>query len=301
VRAPRSTRRCVALGVALGAALGAASAAGDAGADGASEPLAPAPATATAPATPTAPATAPATTAAPAPPARYTPYVDRGQSLPAPYAYAAPGLTATLRTGKPTLLEASLAGGVGLTSHLWVDGTLGTLALTPRLSFHSVQIGPNALLVDTPAFELDVTTHVTIGAEDGRPIEQIEPGVFSVIHAGHTLRFDAGLFVDANPGPTTTFGVRVPVSVAFQLTDHVYGIVNSGVTVGDFADTAKTTAIPAGLTLGWGDRVGRGAHPLGFGVLPSISFPELIKPGAAELFRPGYVAFGITLFVVSKL
>jgi hypothetical protein len=234
-------------------------------------------------------------------PAPYTPYVDRGQSVPAPYAYAAPGLTATLRPGKPTLLEASLAGGVGLTSHLWLDGTLGTIALTPRLSYHSLQIGPSALLVDTPAFELDVTTHVTIGAEDGRPVEQIEPGVFSVIHVGHALRLDTGFYVDANPGPTLTFGLRLPVSVAFQLGTHAYAVVNTGATVGNLEDTMGTTAIPVGLTLGWGDRIGRGAHPPGVGVLPSISFPELIKPGCADPFRPGYLAVGLTFVVVSRL
>jgi hypothetical protein len=260
----------------LGAALGATSA-GEALAESAAEP------------------------AAPTAPPPYTPYVDRGQSVPAPFAYVEPGLTVTTREGKPTALEGSISGGLGLTSHLWLDGTLGTLKLTPSLGYHSFQIGPNALLVDTPAFELDVTTHVTFGAEDGRPVEQIEPGVFSVVHVGHALRLDTGLFIDANPGPTTTFGMRVPVSVAFQLTTHAYASINTGVTVGDFADTACTTAIPLGLTLGWGDRVGRGPHPVGFGVLPSISFPEMIKPGAADRFRPGYAAVGLSFVVVSRL
>jgi hypothetical protein len=235
-----------------------------------------------------------------APPARYTPYIERGNAVPAPYAYAAPAFTATVRAGKPTVLEAGLGGGLGLTSHLWLDGSLGTLKMTPTLGYHSFQIGPNALLVDTPAFELDATFHVSFPADDGRPVEQLEPGLLSVVHLAQ-LRLDTGLYIDANPGPTTTFGLKVPVSVAFQLTSHVFGVVNTGVTVGSFDDTAGTTAIPVGLTLGWGDRIGRGARPIGVGLLPSISFPELIKPGARETLRPGYAAVGVTFFVVSRL
>jgi hypothetical protein len=239
--------------------------------------------------------------AAPPPLAPYTPYVDRGNAVPAPYAYGQPGVTATLRAGTPTVLEGSVGFGVGLTSRLWADGSLGTLKMMPTWGFHSLQIGPNALLVDTPAFELDVTTHVSFAADDGRPVEQIEPGIFAVAHAAHALRLDTGLFVDVNPGPATTTGLRVPVALAFQITPHVYAIVNSGVTVGSFADTAGTTAIPLGLTLGWGDRFGGPPRPVGVVVLPSILFPELLKPGAEETLRPGYAAVGLTFAVVSRL
>ncbi len=207
----------------------------------------------------------PAPPAPPAPPAKYTPYVDRGNAVPAPYIYGQPGFTATLRADAPTVLEASLGFGVGISSRVWVDGSLGTLKLTPGLGYHSLQLGPNALLVDTPAFELDVTTHVSFAAGDGRPVEQVEPGVFLVARAAHEVRLDTGIFFDANPGPVSTFGLRVPVNVALQITPHVFTIVTTGVNVGAFADTARTTAIPAGLTLGWGigsgGRRGRWASP----------------------------------------
>jgi hypothetical protein len=237
---------------------------------------------------------------APAPPARYTPYVERGNAVPAPYAYVQPGFTATLRAGEPTVLEAGLGYALGLTSRLWVDGSVGTLETTPTLGFHSLQIGPNALLVDTPAFELIASAHVSFLADDGRPVEQIEPGLLSVERVAH-LRFDTGLYFDANPGSTATFGLKAPVSVAFQITPHVFAAVNTGLTVGSFADGAGTTAIPVGLTLGWGERFGRGEHPISVAVVPSILFPELIKPGAAEVLRPGYAQVGLTLYVVSRL
>ncbi len=237
----------------------------------------------------------------PAAPARYTPYVDRGNAVPAPFAYVQPGITATLRAGRPAVMEASLGFAAGLTSRLWVDGALGTLKMTPDLGYHSFQIGPNAMLVDTPAFELAATTHVSFAADDGRLVEQIEPGLFWVARAAHKLRLDAGLFVDANPGATATFGLRVPLSFSFQLTTRVFASVSTGMTVGSFADTRGTTAIPLGVALGWGERLALGARPVGVAVLPSIVFPELLKPGATEAFRPGFVAVGLTFIFASRL
>ncbi len=234
-------------------------------------------------------------------PARYTPYVDRGNAVPAPFAYGQPGITVTLRGDKPTVVEGSLGFAVGITSRVWVDGSLGTLKVAPELHYHSVQVGPNAVLVDTPAFELDATLHVTFASDGGRPVEQIEPGVFAIARAAHRVRVDTGVFFDGNPGADTTFGLKVPVTVTLQLTAHTFASVSTGVTVGGFADAAGTTAIPAGVTLGWGDRFGRTEHPVGVLVMPSILFPELVKPGAAETFRPAYVALGLSVVVVSRL
>lgn len=235
------------------------------------------------------------------PPGRYTPYIERGNAVPAPFAYAQPGVIATLRPGAPTLVEGSVGFGVGLTSRVWLDGAIGTLAMAPRVGFHSLQIGPNALLVDIPAFELAATAHVSFAAVDGRPVEQVEPGLMAVVRPGPPLRVDAGLYVDGNPGPVTTFGLRVPLSLTLQITPHVYAAINSGVTVATFADLAGTTAIPVGLTLGWGERLGRAPRPVAVAVVPSIVFPELIKPWAAATLRPGYAAIALTFIVGSRL
>jgi hypothetical protein len=229
---------------------------------------------------------------------RYRPFVDRGMSLPAPYAFVAPGLTVTTRAGKPTLLEANLGAGLGLTPSFWIDGSVGTLRLAPELAFHSAQIGPNLLLVDTPPFELDATAHVTFVADDGRPVEQIEPGAYAVLHLAHALRVDAGLYLDVNPGPTTTAGLRFPVGFSFQIAEHVHAVLSTGVTVASFADAPRTTAIPAGVTLGWSGYLGHG--PDSVMVMPSIAFPEFIKPWAQESFLPGYAVYGITFVYVSK-
>ncbi len=237
----------------------------------------------------------------PAPPPAYTPYVDCGNAVPAPYAYAQPAFAATLRGGATAVLEGSLGFGLGLTSRVFVDGTLGTLQMAPALGYHSLQIGPDLLLVDTPTLELLATTHVSLGASDGRPVEQVEPGVQAVVRVPHQLRVDAGLYVDANPGPALTFGLRVPLSFAFQLSSHVYASVNTGVNVGSFADNAGTTAIPAGVSLGWGERLGHAPRPLGVAVVPSVTFPELLKPGAAAPLRPDYAVVGLALVVVSRM
>jgi len=236
---------------------------------------------------------------APAPPPRkYTLYVDRGMSLPAPYVYGTLGFTGTARTGSAAQLEGSLGGGIGLTKRLWIDGSSGALRVAPELVFHSAQLGVSAQLVDTPAFELDATTHVAFAAEDKRPIEQVEPGLFAVVHVPHELRFDAGLYLDVNPGAEGLLGARMPVGLSFQIVPKVHATLNTGVTVGSFADPRGTTAIPAGLTLGWSDNVGQGKQAIA--VLPSVSWPELVKPGTEERFRPGYAVVGVTLFVVTS-
>jgi hypothetical protein len=240
--------------------------------------------------------------ASPPPTARhrkYRPYVDRSANLPRPYAYGTLGLGTNVHIGLPPQDELNIGFGVGLTPRVWLDGALGTLRVAPSLVFHSAQLGPNLLIVDTPAFELDATMHLSAPADDGRPIEQIEPGIFTVAHAGHALRVDTGLFLDINPGPTSTVGFRLPAAFAFQLGEKFYASVNTGVGTGSFADAGQTTAIPAGLTLGWTDYLGpKGAEVIGF--MPSINFPELLKPWADEAFRPGLFSVSITFIYLWK-
>ncbi|APR83780.1 Hypothetical protein A7982_09129 [Minicystis rosea] len=238
----------------------------------------------------------------PPPPApRYTPYVDRGMSLPWPYAYGALGTSSTMREGERTIVDGSLGGGIGLTKRLWVDASSGTLKMTPEVGYHSPQIGLNAQLLDTPAFELDATTHVTFASEDGRTVEQVEPGLFSVLHVAHKLRIDNGLYVGINPGEKTTVGLRAPVGIGFQITPRVHAVINTGVNISDLGDARCTTVIPMGLSLGWSTRIGPGANAPSIGILPTFSFPELIKPGADDVIQLGYATAGITFVYVSKL
>jgi hypothetical protein len=229
---------------------------------------------------------------------RYHPYVERGNSVPAPYALAALGLGTNMHAGLPTQAELSLSFAVGLTPSLWLDGSLGTLRVAPSLVFHSAQIGPNVLIVDTPQFELDGMVHLTGPSDDGRLVEQIEPALYAVAHFGPT-RLDATLAFDVNPGPKVTYGARLPAAVSFQITDHVYGSVSSGVTTSNLGNPGETTAIPAGISLGWSDYLS-GSGPQAVAISPSITFPELVKPFSDEPFRPGTVICGVTFYYVWK-
>jgi hypothetical protein len=257
-------------------------------------------------------------------PRKYPLFVDRGMSLPAPYVYGTLGFTGTAHTerdiqdqrppgpstpdkgasdqgtpNKGTQLEGNIGFGVGLTKRFWIDGSSGALRVAPDVAFHSAQIGLNANLVDTPAFELDAAGHVTFASDekDRRLVESVEPGLFAVVHVPHTLRVDAGLFFDVNPGAKELFSGRLPLGVGFQLARRLHAVVNTGVTIGNFAEPVKTTAIPAGLTLGWSDNIGQGKDA--YAVLPSVSWPELVKPGTDQIFRPGYVTVGVTFAFVT--
>ncbi|MFT3773702.1 MAG: hypothetical protein QM820_50655 [Minicystis sp.] len=223
-------------------------------------------------------------------------------SLPWPYAYGTLGFSGSRRSGENPTVESSLGGGVGLTERLWIDGSAGSFKMAPKPSYHSPQVGLNVLILDTPAFELDATTHVTFLAEDGRTVEQVEPGFFSVLRIARKVRVDNGLYVDVNPGPTTTVGLRAPVNIGFQITNRVNAVINTGVSINDLADTAGSTVVPMGLTLGWSTRIGNKKDAPSFGLVPSFSFPELLKPGAEEtIWNPGYATVGITFVYVSKL
>jgi hypothetical protein len=241
----------------------------------------------------------PAPKQAPPPPRTYRPYVDRGNAIPAPYALGTLGLGNNVHIGSPTQAEFSLGFAAGLTPRIWVDGSIGTLRWAPSLVFHSAQIGLNALLVDAPSFELDAMVHVSGPADDGRYVEQIEPGLYAVAHVAHALRVDVNPAFDVNPGPRTTYGLRVPTAFSFQLGEHVYASVTTGVTVGSFADAGATTAIPAGLGFGWSDYLGT-KGPRAIAIAPSISFPQLVKPWANERFRPDILTWGITFYYVWK-
>ena len=247
----------------------------------------------TAPALATEPASKP-----PSRPHRYRLYVDRGNAIPAPYALGALAFGANVHMGVPTQAELSLGYGVGVTQRIWLDGSVGTLRAAPSLLFHSGQIGPNVLLVDAPAFELDAMVHVSGPSDDGRIVEQIEPGLYTVARVEHALRVDTALYFDVNPGAAWTYGVRLPTALSFQLVEKLYATVSSGVTLNNLADPRESTAIPLGLSLGWSDYVSPGGPSVA--ISPSINFPQLMKPWANEAFRPGVVTVGITFYYVWK-
>ena len=146
------------------------------------------------------------------------------------------------------------------------------------------------LLVDTPAFELDGWCSVSAPSDNGRPVEQIEPGLYAVAHLDHALRVDTSLAFDVDPGPTMTFDLRVPAALAFQLTEHLYASVSTGVTLGSVADARESTAIPGGSR--WLERLPRPDGPAGHRDLPVDHLPQLVRPWANEPFRPGVVISG---------
>lgn len=235
-----------------------------------------------------------------APPARrYRPFVDRGNAIPAPYAMGTLTLGSNVHMGAPTQAEVGLGFAVGLTPRVWLDGSLGTLRWAPALVFHSATIGPNVLVVDTPAFELDAMVHLSGPSDDGRPVEQIEPAFYTVAHVDHALRVDTEVAFDVNPGPTTTYGFKVPTALSFQLTEHVYASINTGVTLGSFADARESAAIPAGISLGWSDYL-TPTGPQVIAISPAILWPQLLRPWAGEPFRPGVFAVGITFYYAWK-
>lgn len=206
------------------------------------------------------------------------------------------GPSLTTRAGRRPQLEINLSGAVGLSRNLWLDASLGALQVAPSVGIHSPRVGVSVLLLDSPALELDAIWHITFASQDRRPIEQIESGLSSVLHLPHRLRLDTALYLDVNPGSEALLGLRLPLDFGFQITRHIHAVVNTGVTVPNLHD-ARTTTIPVGLTLGFSDRVGAGRES--FSVLPSISFPNLIKPGASRIFWPGHTQVGVTFVFVS--
>jgi hypothetical protein len=83
--------------------------------------------------------------------------------------------------------------------------------------------------------------------------------------------------------------VSVPASLLYNLDPSVDAGVTTGLTIFDAADAKATTAIPAGVFLGYAIP---GAHGPAADVRPFFSFPQLVTPGQssatnAKLFQVG--------------
>ncbi len=226
----------------------------------------------------------------------FTLFVDRTYSLPAPLSYGVLSFNATRpREEQGNTFETSVGGGIGLTSRLGVEASLGTLAMTPKVRYQSPQLGLFFTALDAPNLEITALGRVTFDVSEGRIVDRVEPGVLAITRVPHTVRFDVVAWVPVSPGEHTKVGLKVPVNVGFQLAEHWHAIAQSGVTVNDLTDVRAGVLVPVGATVGYSDKLASGA---GVGVAASLSFPELLYLGGPSPDGPQPVVAGVAMYVV---
>lgn len=210
-----------------------------------------------------------------------TPYVDRGRMLGAGQGFL------TMSASAGSTLDASMGGGIGITDRVSLEGSFGTLALSPRARYHSPQAGLWLGIVDTPPFELDATTHVTFGLVGEEFIKTFEPGAQAVFRMGHALRFDLGAYLPMTPNGRV--GLRIPAALAAQLNNWIHASVSTGISFEDMHDAHRTASIPLGITLGCSVPLARGGYlvvapSLAWSGIPARSGPLPTTLGASVTF-----------------
>ena len=220
--------------------------------------------------------------------ASVTPYVERGNLYDPAQAGISLGLGANTAPIAGSRADTNLDLAIGATHYLTFDGSLGTISLSPDPHYHGPQVGLWLGVVDTKPLELDATAHVTFGVGGEGTFHQIEPGAVAVFRLAGEVRVDAGAYLPVALDGTGGPGLRVPASVAVQLSPYIHAAVSSGVTLPSLRE--GPVIVPLGVSLGATLPIGGG----GYAVLsPSVSWPSF----GQEL--PGPTVLGASLSIVT--
>jgi hypothetical protein len=224
-----------------------------------------------------------------------SPYVERGLLLGPGQAFTTFGLSGSTLPIAGSSVDASISAGFGLTKHLSIDGSFGTLSLSPAARYHSPSVGILWGLVDTESLEVDATTHVTFGVAGESTVTSVEPGVAGVLRLGNTLRLDAATYL---PVATEALhvGVRIPLDVSFGLGENVHAVVSTGAELTDMFDLRVPVTIPLGFSLGMTAPMGSGGYAV---ISPSVSFPSIAEIGGVPIVGPRPVVFGAAVSFVT--
>jgi hypothetical protein len=114
----------------------------------------------------------------------------------------------------------------------------------------------------------------------------VQPGAGVLLRPNDYLRIDTGVQVPLYTSADPHFGLRIPVSVYFQITDRIHVGSTSALFIADLRNSQATASIPLGLTFGYS------AGPeLDFAAFtPYISWTNFYAPGSGVVDRRSFVA-----------
>lgn len=223
-----------------------------------------------------------------------TPYVDRGMlygPLQAGISFALEANTAPI---EGSYADTSIDVALGLTRYLTVDGSLGTISLSPDGRYRGPRAGLWLGLLDTPPLELDVTAHLAFGVGDESALHQIDPGAVAVFRIADEVRVDAGAYLPVSLDGASGPGLRAPAALAVQLNPYIHASVSSGLTIPSLRE--GQVIVPLGLSLGATLPLGAG----GYAVLsPSLTWPSFAAPREPGASGPGPTVVGASLSIVT--
>ena len=180
-------------------------------------------------------------------------YIERPLTLPRLVLNPVAELNVTRDSGDYAV-NLALAAAVGITDDWEIHAVVAPLQLSPGVTYGQAdQPGPSlgttyrmlsrgteaALRLDVTALTLPHTTGAIV-----------RPGMPFRAHAGESVRFDWGVFVNVTASHTTTVGVQLPFALAVDIVEPLHVGVNTGLTL-DSIDAPGSLAIPLGFFAGY--------------------------------------------------
>jgi hypothetical protein len=209
-------------------------------------------------------------------PGSFTPFVKR-RMVPPPKTldpYIIPKING--EAGAAPRVGASLGATWGIAQGLALDIQTAPFYVSPGSGSDQHRVTLTGQLINTPSFQVGGSILTTLDTTEGPFFHTVQPGVPIIIGVSERLRIDTGAQVPVTSGK---IGVRVPVTVAVQLTTHVHGAATSALYVRDIDDARATTTIPLGFTLGYS----AGADQANLGVVPYFQFNRFYTPATGKV------------------
>jgi len=235
-------------------------------------------------------AAGPALAGDPQPPAgmqRYpTAYVDRPLTLPGFTLSPDVSFDATQAVKDPNsatkTLETNLAfstgAAFGITHDLEVRASLGTLRVSPKFQYSEPRLGATFRFVGSEKFQMGVHAEATALLDPGAGGARFELSLPMLGRLGSSVRIDLapGAPVTIQENKATTFGVNLPVALAFQVVDAVHLGARTSMTITDFNDPLANMVIPLGFFGG----VSLGSEKPIVEIDPYFTWTDFARPGA---------------------
>jgi hypothetical protein len=204
------------------------------------------------------------------------------------------GVSGNTRPIQGSRADLTLGVGVGIADRVTFDASLGTLSLAPTVRYAHPQLGVWFGIVDRPAVEVDVTTHLTFGFGDERALHEVEPGALAILRLSDRVRIDAGAYVPVSTERSSDAGLRAPVAVAVQIDPYLHVALSSGVTIPRLVEGRVT--VPLGLSIGCSVPLPGGGYLV---VAPGLSWPHLVRPPGDRGAGLGPTVIGATVSIIT--
>lgn len=186
-------------------------------------------------------------------------------------------------TASQTNLCMSAGFGFGITDDLEIRASIGTLQLSPKFNYLDPRVGATYRFVGAEQFNMGVHLEATVLTLAGAGGVRFEANLPFLVRMGSSARLDMapGAPVTIQEGKPVTFGLNVPVGLAFQIVEPIHIQARSSVTITDFNDPMKNLIVPLGIVAG----ISLGSERPIVEIDPYFTWTDFATPGAKEVIN----------------